>query len=73
MNSSFYSDCTICGASLVGARELIVITKPDRFERAVGVNAEGYRRAWIECTGCSAAMDVLPDDSQRLLPEVESA
>lgn len=73
MMSSVQQHCAICGTSLAGARELIAIAKPDRFEQAVGVPAQDYRRVWVECPACGAATDVLPPESQRLLPQVESA
>lgn len=62
--------CAICGGVL--GRELLVITKPDRFERDLGVRDEGYRRAWVECTQCGTATDVLPPGANRL-SEIEQA
>lgn len=51
--------CAICGGLLV--RELLAITKPDRFERHLGVEQVGYRRSWMECAGCGAATNIYPD------------
>jgi 2-polyprenyl-3-methyl-5-hydroxy-6-metoxy-1,4-benzoquinol methylase len=55
---SMYGKCAICGGSLV--RELLAITEPDRFERHLGVEGEGYRRLWLECEGCGAATNIYP-------------
>ncbi|MEA2946265.1 MAG: N,N-diacetyllegionaminate synthase [Alphaproteobacteria bacterium] len=64
------SNCSICGGAL--ERELLVITEPDRFERHVGVSDHGYRRAWVECSDCGTATDVLPPGPDRLA-DIEKA
>ena len=57
--------CAICGAPL--GRELLRIAQPDRFERHVGIGAQGYDRRWIECSGCGAASNVQsPGNRERL-------
>jgi SAM-dependent methyltransferase len=57
--------CAVCGAPL--ARELLRIAQPDRFERHVGIAAQGYDRRWVECSGCGAASNVQsPENRQRL-------
>ena len=56
--------CAICGGAL--GRELLVITKPDRFERELGIADEGYRRAWVECMQCGTVTDILPPCVDRL-------
>ena len=48
--------CLLCGGRLGAA--VLVHTEPDRFERAVGVSANGYRRAWRRCPSCAALIDV---------------
>jgi len=55
------TSCPLCSAPLGGT--LLVISEPDRFERAGGVSEAGYRRVWRECTGCRAAIDCLPPAS----------
>lgn len=62
--------CAICDGAL--DRELLVITKPDRFELEVGVREEGYRRAWVECAQCGTLTDLLPPGASRLA-EIEQA
>lgn len=62
--------CAICGGAL--GRELLAITRPDRFERELGVSEEGYRRAWVECSQCGTATDILPPGADRLA-EIEQA
>ncbi len=57
--------CAVCGAPL--GRELLRIPEPDRFERHVGIGAEGYDRRWVECSGCGAATSVqAPENRCRL-------
>jgi hypothetical protein len=62
--------CAICGGAL--GQELLVITKPDRFELYAGVEEQGYRRAWVECSDCGTVTDVLPPGPNRL-SEIEQA
>ena len=45
--------CAICGSG--ANQELLRITQPDRFERHLGIRADGYLRRWVECTSCGAA------------------
>jgi SAM-dependent methyltransferase len=57
--------CAICSGAL--GRELLRITVPDRFERHVGIAAEGYSRSWVECARCGAATNVQsPENRARL-------
>lgn len=60
--------CAICGAAL--GRELLRITVPDRFERHVGIAAEGYARSWVECGGCGAATNVLAEGNRARLDSI---
>jgi len=48
--------CLLCGDRLGDAA--LVHAAPDRFERAAGVSADGYRRAWRRCPSCAALIDV---------------
>lgn len=48
--------CAVCGGSL--GCELLRVTRPDRFERHVGVAEAGYSRAWVECDACGAVTNV---------------
>lgn len=45
--------CVICGSP--PKRILLEISRPDRFELSVGIREDGYRRIWVECSGCGAA------------------
>ena len=57
--------CPLCDGQLGEA--VLVHTEPDRFERAVGVSADGYRRAWRRCPSCAAVIDVQrPEDKAAL-------
>jgi len=60
--------CAICGGAL--GRELLRITVPDRFERHVGIAAEGYARSWVECEGCGAATNVLAKGNRAKLDAI---
>jgi SAM-dependent methyltransferase len=48
--------CRLCGGSL-GA-PLLVHTERDRFEIAVGIAPENYRRCWRRCRGCDVVQGV---------------
>lgn len=48
--------CRLCGGAL-GA-PLLVHTERDRFEIAVGIAAENYRRSWRRCMACEVVQDV---------------
>lgn len=48
--------CPICGAKL--GKVLLTIKNPDRFESFAGIASAGYKRKWVECAGCCAAIDV---------------
>lgn len=57
--------CSICGGRL--GRELLIMTMPDRFERHVGIAADGYVRRWVECNGCGTAANVhAPENLEKL-------
>jgi SAM-dependent methyltransferase len=60
--------CAVCGGALV--KELLRITQPDRFERHVGIAAEGYSRHWVECAGCGAATNVQAPQNRRRLESI---
>ncbi|MFH1088342.1 MAG: class I SAM-dependent methyltransferase [Patescibacteria group bacterium] len=42
--------CLICSTN--GYNVLISYNKPDQYERACGLGAEGYSRRWVECRRC---------------------
>jgi len=63
--------CQICKGALV--RELLVIHAPDRFELHAGVDPWGYRRRWIECERCGAAINVYPKTVADKLAVISSA
>ena len=46
----FPQACLICG----GERRAVIFSydRPDDYEQAVGVGAEGYDRNWVACDGC---------------------
>jgi SAM-dependent methyltransferase len=48
--------CSICGGRLINT--LVEITKPDRFERHVGIPATPYKRKWIECNLCGSGSNI---------------
>lgn len=48
--------CAICGGEM--GTELLSIESPDRFERHVGIAADGYVRKWVECRDCGVATNV---------------
>jgi SAM-dependent methyltransferase len=60
--------CAVCGGRL--ERELLRIAQPDRFERHVGIAAEGYARSWVECGSCGAATDVQDPENRRRLDAI---
>jgi SAM-dependent methyltransferase len=60
-----HEPCAICGGTL--RRVLLEVREPDRFERHLGVAAEGYRRPWIECGGCGAVTNVPPESARKHL------
>jgi 2-polyprenyl-3-methyl-5-hydroxy-6-metoxy-1,4-benzoquinol methylase len=60
--------CAVCGA--VADRELLQITQPDRFERHLGISADGYVRRWIECSSCGAATNVYQPGIRERLDEL---
>lgn len=65
------SKCSICKGIL--QKILLTITKPDRFERHVGISEKGYRRHWIECNRCVAAIDIHDPRTQKKLRAIETA
>lgn len=61
--------CAVCGVGAL-ARELLRIDQPDRFERHVGIVADGYERLWVECSRCGAATNVQSPDNRRRLEAI---
>lgn len=62
--------CNIChsDSDLVIRRE---ISEPDRFELALNIPRENYRRAWSECTNCDVAINMHNAYTAKRLPEIE--
>lgn len=63
--------CDICGC--VVGRILLTHTIPDRFERALGVSEQGYRRSWAECECCGSAMNLQPEATLKALDALGTA
>ena len=42
--------CLICGA--YSFEVIFSYDRPDAYEAAVGINADGYSRQWVRCAGC---------------------
>jgi SAM-dependent methyltransferase len=47
--------CPLCESTQ--GETVLIISEPDRFERAAGISAENYERQWVECTGCGLLID----------------
>lgn len=62
--------CPLCGG-LVSAC-LLEISKPDRFEVYAGVEEAGYKRQWLECAGCGAAINIHPSGVVEKLAAISS-
>lgn len=60
--------CAICGGRL--QETVLSITQPDRFESALGVSADGYRRDWMPCGQCGALTDQHPPASAEALKSI---
>lgn len=57
--------CRLCGGLL--GTPLLVHTERDRFEVAVGIAPEDYRRCWRRCLACEVVQDVQdPANEQKL-------
>jgi SAM-dependent methyltransferase len=63
--------CALCAGQ--DARELLRIDRPDRFERSIGVEPQGYARRWVECQQCGGATNVLPEESALRLAALRAA
>lgn len=61
-------NCVLCNGILETV--LLEHTVLDRFERNVGVSAEGYRRRWVECARCGSATNVIDPDIRAALDEI---
>lgn len=44
------ASCLICGER--DATPVMAYDEPDAYEAAVGIERDGYGRAWVRCTGC---------------------
>lgn len=63
--------CSICGSR--NGTLLLRITKPDRFELAVGIREDGYERSWIECRECRVATNCHDPTHLPLLEKIAEA
>jgi SAM-dependent methyltransferase len=63
--------CNICGGE--AGHPILDIYFPDRFERSLGIEAEGYQRCWYECATCGAASNILPTKSAEKLGVLRSS
>lgn len=63
--------CAVCHSDLGDI--LLVHDKPDRFERAVGIQPEGYRREWRECSTCGLVSNINSAANQQKLLEIGEA
>lgn len=50
MISGNNQSCMLCGAEEY--ETICSYTEPDKYERAVGIALEGYKRKWVQCAGC---------------------
>lgn len=60
--------CPICNAS--DWKNLLTISSPDRFEKAIGVSEIGYSRSWLGCSCCSVAVNIYPSGLEQQLDSI---
>lgn len=65
------SACKICGGELKAV--LLRHSKPDRFEKHVGISEEGYLREWYECETCGSATNVHQPENFAKLQTIASS
>lgn len=63
--------CILCAGSSL--RTLIEIHEPDRFEKSVGIQKEGYLREWLHCDICDLALNKIPESSVDLLGDIRNS
>jgi len=63
--------CNICGAT--ATHELLTIHKPDRFEKAKGVDDNDYVRKWMKCENCGVAINNRPSESKQIVNDIETS
>jgi len=63
--------CNICGGKL--GKVLLLIKKPDRFERAVDISEKGYARQWVECSECGTACNIMDRNAEKALSRIASS
>ncbi|MCG2590826.1 class I SAM-dependent methyltransferase [Rhodohalobacter sulfatireducens] len=63
--------CNVCGST--SAEHLLTIYKPDRFEKAEGVNETGYKRKWVKCENCGMAVNHMSKVSEKAINNVASS
>ena len=60
--------CLICGGELIETR-LIHKTR-DRFEKHVGIPANGFQRRCVECSNCQSCTNLIKPDNAHLLEKL---
>lgn len=60
--------CFLCGG-IINNTELI-ITKPDRFEIAVGISDLDYVRYWKSCNNCGLFHNLNSEENQKLISQI---
>lgn len=60
--------CTLCGNNRFESK--LEITKPDRFELALGISEIGYSRKWNECSQCGLLSNENSITNQNLLNSI---
>jgi SAM-dependent methyltransferase len=63
--------CRLCGGAL--GEPLLVHTERDRFEVAVGIAAENYRRCWRRCVACDVVQDVQSAENEQRLDALSAS
>lgn len=63
--------CRICEETKFQIR--MNILQPDRFEKAAGIQGDGYCRTWVECLHCGVYTNILPLESLNAITSLRSA
>jgi 2-polyprenyl-3-methyl-5-hydroxy-6-metoxy-1,4-benzoquinol methylase len=61
----------LCGSQ--DARPLLRYDKPDQYEEALGIGAEGYWRSWVQCSACGLHRSESSKDEGTIQQIYESA
>ena len=63
--------CNVCGSTT--GKEVLTIHKPDRFEKALGVKENGYKRQWMICEQCGTAVNCMSRESVEAVNNLASS